>query len=234
MPCRRTEARCGSAAFESQTSVRSGRIDTRALTACRGPDAEERLLATGSVLVRMLTVAALDTGMRRGELLTLRFGDIDLEGGTIRVRPENAKSGKSRKVPIATTRLRTLLEWLRIGADRKPKGDDVPVFSRGGDESVKSFRTAWERARKQAGLTTVRFHDLRSEYASRLVERKVPLSQVRDLLGHSSIVVTERYDRQTLESLKTAVAVLDDGQAFKNLSSSDESPRPVESVSSTH
>jgi integrase len=80
----------------------------------------------------------------------------------------------------------------------------------------------------------VRFHDLRSEYASRLVERGVPLSQVRDLLGHCSIVVTERYDRQVLESLKTAVATLDDGQPFKNLSRSDDSTTSVESVSSTH
>jgi integrase len=80
----------------------------------------------------------------------------------------------------------------------------------------------------------VRFHDLRSEYASRPVERGVPLSQVRDLLGHCSIVVTERYDRQVLESLKTAVATLDDGQPFKNLSRSDDSTTSVESVSSTH
>jgi integrase len=75
---------------------------------------------------------------------------------------------------------------------------------------------------------------MRSEYASRLVERGVPLSQVRDLLGHCSIVVTERYDRQVLESLKTAVATLDNGQSFKNLSRSDDPRSSVESISSTH
>jgi integrase len=77
-------------------------------------------------------------------------------------------------------------------------------------------------------------HDLRSEYASRLVERGVPLSQVRDLLGHSSIVVTERYDRQVLDNLREAVGRLDDRQPFKNLSTSPEQLTPVESVSSTH
>ena len=66
------------------------------------------------------------------------------------------------------------------------------------------------------------------------MERGVPLSQVRDLLGHCSIVVTERYDRQVLESLKTAAATLDDGQPFKILSRSDDPIPPVESVSSTH
>ena len=106
--------------------------------------------------------------------------------------------------------------------------------TRGDDEALKSFRTAWELARKRAKLQDVRFHDLRSEYASRLVEKGVPLSQVRDLLGHCSIVVTERYDRQVLSTLKDAAGKLDDGQPFKNLSRSDDQSTPVESVSSTH
>jgi integrase len=99
---------------------------------------------------------------------------------------------------------------------------------------VKGFRTAWELTREKAGLSAVRFHDLRSEYASRLVEHGVPLSQVRDLLGHCSIVVTERYDRVRLDSLKAAVARLDDGQPFKILSRSGDQPFAVESISSTH
>ena len=94
--------------------------------------------------------------------------------------------------------------------------------------------SAWELARKRAKLTDVRFHDLRSEYASRLVEEGVPLSQVRDLLGHCSIVVTERYGRQVLARLKEAAGRLDDGQPFKNLSSSDDQASEVESVKSTH
>jgi integrase len=182
----------------------------------------------------MLIVAALDTGMRRGELLKLRFGDIDVESGFIRVRPENAKSGKSRMVPIATTRFRTLLEWLRIGPKGEVKPDDVAVFSRGDDEALKSFRTAWELTRRRAKLQTVRFHDFRSEYASRLVERNVPLSQVRDLLGHSTITTTERYDRQTAASLKQSAEKLDTGEPFKNLSISAKFAAPVESVSSSH
>jgi integrase len=91
---------------------------------------------------------------------------------------------------------------------------------------VKSFRTAWELAREKAGLSTVRFDDLRSEYASRLVDCGVPLSQVRDLLGHCSIIVTERYDRVRLDSVKAAVARLDDGQPFKILSRSGDQISP--------
>lgn len=195
---------------------------------------EARLLAAGNPLVHMLIVAALDSGMRRGELLDLRFGDIDWDRQLIHVRPEIAKSKKGRVVPIGTTRLRTLLEWLRVGPNDQPLPDDRLVFLRESGETVKSFRTAWELAREKAGLSTVRFHDLRSEYASRLVECGVPLSQVRDLLGHCSIVVTERYDRVRLDSLKAAVARLDDGQPFKILSSPTAQANPVESLSSTH
>ena len=60
----------------------------------------------------------------------------------------------------------------------------------------------------------LRWHDLRHEYASRLVEQGVPLAQVRDLLGHASIMTTERYDNQTLANLKIAAAKLERGYAF--------------------
>jgi hypothetical protein len=58
------------------------------------------------------------------------------------------------------------------------------------------------------------WHDLRHEYASRLVERGVPLAQVRDLLGHASILTTERYDNQKLEALQAAVERLEGGKTF--------------------
>ena len=58
------------------------------------------------------------------------------------------------------------------------------------------------------------WHGLRHEYASRLVERGVPLAQVRDLLGHASILTTERYDNQRLEALQAAVKRLEAGKPF--------------------
>lgn len=198
------------------------------------PEEEQRLMDAANPVVRQLIVAALDTGMRRGELLALTFGDIDSTRGFIHVRAEHAKSKKSRMVPIATTRLRTLLAFLRMDGENQEKPTGALVFTRGDAEALKSFRTAWELTRKRAKLTDVRFHDLRSEYASRLVERNTPLSMVRDLLGHCSIVVTERYDRQVLAQLQEAARKLDDGQPFKILSSSTDQPAAVESTSSTH
>jgi hypothetical protein len=61
--------------------------------------------------------------------------------------------------------------------------------------------------------------------------RSAKVDDVEDLLGHSSIAVTERDDRKTLNRLKDAVKKLDDGQTFKILSSSDDEPTPLESTS---
>lgn len=143
-------------------------------------------------------------------------------------------SSPGARCPISTTRLRTLLDYLRIGSDGRLREDAAYVITRGDSEALKSSRTAWELTRKRATLEDIRFHDLRSEYASRLVEHGVPLSQVRDLLSHCSIVVTERYDRQTLDVLKDAVSKLDDGQSLKILSRSANDATPVESVSPAH
>ena len=85
-------------------------------------------------------------------------------------------------------------------------------------------RPRWAAGHDYKGLSTeckaayrridLRWHDLRHEYASRLVERGVPLAQVRDLLGHASITTTERYDTQKLENLQVAVTKLERGLAF--------------------
>ena len=182
-------------------------------------DEEQRVLGAANSAVKSLVIAALDTGMRRGELLSLRFKDVDFERNVIHIRAENAKSKKGRDIPIATTRLRTLLEWLRIDGEGNRKGPEAAVFSNEAGEPIKHFHTAWYAALRRASIADLRFHDLRGEFASRLVEKGVPLSQVRDLLGHSSIVTTERYDRQRFEALEVAVKRLDTGETFNFLSS---------------
>ena len=70
----------------------------------------------------------------------------------------------------------------------------------------------------------LRWHDLRHEYASRLVERGVPLAQVRDLLGHASITTTERYDNQKFENLQAAAARLEIGESFEPTPKKPSSP----------
>ena len=93
-----------------------------------------------------------------------------------------------------------------------------PGWIRVRGERVKSGRIRWVpigTARLRAVLDFLRWHDLRHEYASRLVECGVPLSQVRDRLGHASITTTERYDNQTQEALFEAAKRLKTGESFK-------------------
>ena len=200
-------------------------------------DEEAQLLAVASPHLRSMIIAALDTGMRRGEMLALRFDDIDWQRRLIVLRGETTKSRRTRVVPIGTSRLLVVLQWLRLDGAGGLKSDDAPVFSNEAGEPLKTFKKAWLVAVLKAhgidphwresaykDLTSecqqrfreinLRWHDLRHEYASRLVERGVPLAQVRDLLGHASILTTERYDNQKLEALQAAAERLEGGKTF--------------------
>ena len=201
-------------------------------------DEEAKLLEVASPSLRSMIVTALDTGMRRGEMLALRFADVDWARGLIVLRGPTTKSRKTRFVPIATARLRAVLEWLRLDAAGEQKADDALISSDEASEPLPIFYKAWVIVVLKAhGVTlewpkrgsyrrlspecmarfrkiNLRWHDLRHEYASRLVERGVPLAQVRDLLGHASIITTERYDNQKLENLQAAAAKLEAGKVF--------------------
>ena len=113
------------------------------------------------------------------------------------------------------------MEFQQLDGAGGQKAETASVFSNAAGEAVSFFRKAWEAALSKAGITDLRWHDLRHEYASRLAERGVALSKVRDLLGHASITTTERYDNQTLAALQDAARMLEDGKTFQNLSISD-------------
>jgi site-specific recombinase XerD len=77
-----------------------------------------------------------------------------------------------------------------------------------------SYKDLSTECQQRFRTINLHWHDLRHEYVSRLVERSVPLAQVRDLLGHASILTTERYDYQRLEALQAAVERLEGGKTF--------------------
>jgi integrase len=101
---------------------------------------EAALLAVASPHLRSMIIAALDTGMRRGEMLALRFGDIDWTRRMITLRGATTKSRRTRLVPIGTARLLAVLGWLRLDSEGEHKADDVPVFSNEAGEALKTSR----------------------------------------------------------------------------------------------
>ncbi len=233
----------------TETLIRKLREDNRRRRRL-SEDEERRLLEVAPPFLRSMIITAVDTGMRHGEMLALRFGDIDWRRQLIVLRGETTKSRKTRAVPISTARLRAVLEWLRLEADGEKKPDDALVFSDETGEPVGRFRTAWVTAvlkahdikpewktygwtaltpacNEQFQRINLHWHDLRHEYASRLVEKGVPLAQVRDLLGHASITTTERYDNQKLENLQAAAARLETGKSFDPSPKKAASPQSV-------
>ncbi len=163
---------------------------------------EEKLLAGCPDYLKPIVIMALHTGMRRGEILNLEWAQVDLAKRTILVK--NTKSGKDRPLPINETLFSALSKpWSQEG-----KGTLVfpnPATGKPFTELKKSFKQACKRA----GITDLRFHDLRHTFASRLVEAGVDIITVRDLLGHFSVRVTERYTHSGQSQKSLAVESLD-------------------------
>ncbi len=90
---------------------------------------ETALLAVASPHLRSMIIAALDTGMRRGEMLALRFADVDWKRRMITLRGPTTKSRRTRLVPIGTARLLAVLEWLRLDGAGEGRETMSPCFS---------------------------------------------------------------------------------------------------------
>lgn len=143
-----------------------------------------------------LTLLGLNTGMRKGELTALSWGDIDLSNKVLTVRAGYAKSGEVRHIPLNSEAL-SVLKTLR-----KHKLGQGKLFDIG------SFTTAWKGVLLAAKIEDFRFHDLRHTFASNLVMAGVALNTIRELLGHSDIEMTLRYAHLAPSHKAEAVASL--------------------------
>lgn len=140
--------------------------------------------------LRVMIILAMNTGLRRGEIFKLRWSDVDLQKQTVSVRAENSKNHKSRVVGLNTAATAALQEY------RVSRGNVVSlaglVFENNG-KPVTTNQRSWATLIRRAGIEDFTFHDLRHDCASQLVMAGVNLQVVRDILGHSSITLTERY-----------------------------------------
>jgi integrase len=149
--------------------------------------------------LKAILICALDTGMRQGEIFSLRWRSVDLENGLLTIQAFHTKTMKERQVAI-TTRLALELERLKANAPDNPNGLVFGIL-----DNVKRSFTA---ARSDAGLNDVRFHDLRHTAATRLVGAHIPLSEVGRVLGHTQANTTYRYVNANVETAKRAAAAL--------------------------
>lgn len=164
---------------------------------------EERLfnaITPESEYLRPIIITALQTGMRKSEILSLKWSQVDFRQGFIDVL--KSKSGKERKIPISS-KLDKVLRTLYAVSD----SDYVfinPVTSLPYVDIKKSFNSLINRA----GIVNFRFHDLRHTVATRMVESNIDLVVVQEILGHAKIETTMRYAHPVPERKKLAVECL--------------------------
>jgi len=158
-----------------------------------------RLLENCCEHLKPIVTVALNTGMRKGEILNLKWHDIDFRRDIIYLH--NTKNGEKREIPMNSEVRTTLIKvrkhpqspYIFCSKTGKPFGD-----------IKKSFLTALTNS----GIINFHFHDLRHTFASQLVMSGVDLNTVRELMGHKSIQMTLRYSHLSPDHKKRAVDIL--------------------------
>lgn len=161
-------------------------------------------------LAPLITVA-LHTGMRRGEMLGLEWSRVDLQANLIYLESHHTKAKKRRSVALNQTARAAILTQARFRATHCP--DARWVFCTREGNRIASVKRSFATACRVAGIVDFRFHDLRHTCAAWLVQAGVPMAEVRDVLGHCTLAMTERYAHLAPENLRAAVAHLDDSKS---------------------
>ncbi len=169
--------------------------ESRLLRACEHPQRKH---------LKPLLIALLDTGARKGEMLKLKWKDIDFEVRLITIQALNTKTLKKRRIAI-TKRLTD--EFIKL---RTKSNENLNSLVFGITDNVrKSFSSACKVANiKEGGINGLTLHSLRHSAATRLVKGQMPIQMVGRILGHQNPVTTYRYLSANDETLYQAASIL--------------------------
>jgi len=186
---------------------------------------EEKLLKVAPEPLRSIIIVALNTGMRQGEILNLKWRDIDLKEEIIII--QDSKSREKRVVHMNQSTKEVFLNLL------SSKSKEY-VFEKEG-KKLDTFYISHLFAKlvKQAGIKDFRFHDLRHTFASRLVMAGVNLKTIQELIGHKSYQMSLRYSHLSPEVKKQAVKLLDKNKSMAKIWQNDqvkEIEEPVKNI----
>ncbi len=159
--------------------------------------------------IYLMALISADCGLRAGEIFKLTWADISLEEKMLFLR--DTKNGKNRYAYMTN---RVFEEFSNL---QRQEGNQFIFQSKNGNKIEHVSRT-FERAVKALGLNNgitdrrqkVVFHSLRHTFASRLVQKRVSLYEVKELLGHSDIAMTQRYSHLANDTLRQTVSRLDE------------------------
>ena len=187
------------------------------------PDEELKLIAACECVrarfLRPVVVLALNTGMRRGELLSLEWSRVDLNQRTIRLINTKSETG-DRVIPMNGTAHSLLTELAKTAAS--------PILfpsNRKPGEQFRDLKKGFKKAVDLAGIPHIRFHDMRHTFATRLVGAGVDIVTIQNLLGHSKITMTARY-AHSLADVKIAAVNKLDLAGFCSVLDSNRTPSP--------
>lgn len=142
--------------------------------------------ASSSPYLYTIVLMALSTGARKGELLNLRWPDIDLNQGRIIIH--DTKNDERRNVPLTGLVLELMHEYAKV---RRIDTDLVFPGSRG--DTPVEIKRAWYTALRQAEIEDFKFHDLRHSAASYLAMSGASLAEIAEILGHKTLQMVKRY-----------------------------------------
>lgn len=159
-----------------------------------------------SKMLYPVVLLALSTGMRQGEILSIRWKDVDFDRK--RIVLHNTKNGSSRQVPLAGAAEEELKQMLQSKKAAKvralqPTEDDL-VFPGRVNDSL-NIRTAWDSAIAKAKIENFRFHDCRHTAASYLAMNGATLLELSEILGHKTLAMVKRYAHLTETHLHNVV-----------------------------
>ena len=141
---------------------------------------EKILLNNSSPQMRAIVIFAIETGMRLGEILTLRYSDIEDGIATLK----ETKNNEIRYVPFSLNVKKVLQTLPKCLTDNR-----VFYFWK----TVSGFQSSWQKFKKREGLVDLRFHDFRHEAISRLFEKGLNPMEVSSISGHKSLLILRKY-----------------------------------------
>ena len=162
------------------------------------PDEVQTLLSNCADHLKPIVTVAVHTGMRKGEILSLKWEQVNFEQGIVTLH--DTKNNERRDIPMDET-VKTALKEM----ERKSEH----VFCNEEGEGFVRLQSSFEGALEKCGIEDFRFHDLRHTFASNLVMAGEDLNTVRELLGHKDLTMTLRYAHLSPNHKTRAVNVLD-------------------------
>lgn len=182
--------------------------DSKVVTRFLSDDERARLMAelaaregrSGPDYLMPAVVLSLNTGIRKGTLLGLRWEDVDFASRTLRLRAEIMKSGRDAVMPLNGAALSALSAWREKGGGRGGF-----VFPMDDGSRRRDTAHAFKRVLDKAGIKNFTWHCLRHDFASQLAMKGVPMHIIQKLMCHGSMAMTQRYAHLSPNSLEEAV-----------------------------